>query len=69
MTNDIASRLTELETRFAHQERLSEDLSAVVAEQARTIDLLVRHVGAMADRMRDLGAGGAQQDDKPPPHY
>lgn len=65
---DVERRLTELEMRFAHQERLAEDLSSIVAEQARAIDLLMRHSRELARRVRDM-SGGSSQDDRPPPHY
>lgn len=64
-------RFTELETRLAHHERMGEELSAVVFEQGRTIDLLTAQVRRLRDRLGMLEAGGERspQDDKPPPHY
>jgi SlyX protein len=71
MDDAIETRLTELETRLAHHERMSEELSAVVFEQGRTIDLLTAQVRRLRDRLASQGAGGAPppQDDRPPPHY
>jgi SlyX protein len=64
-------RLVELESRLAHHERMAEELSAVVAEQGRTIELLTRQVRRLTDRLLDAEAGWQRspQDDKPPPHY
>ncbi len=67
----LEARLVELESRLVHHERMAEELSAVIADQGRTIDLLTFHLRRLADRMREAEAGweGSPQDDKPPPHY
>ncbi|MCR6632530.1 MAG: SlyX family protein [Magnetospirillum sp.] len=64
-------RLVELEARMAHHERMAEELSSVIAEQGRTIDLLGERVRRLIERVRELEAGWdrSPQDDKPPPHY
>jgi SlyX protein len=71
MDDAVESRLTELEMRIAHHERMAEDLSSVILEQGRTIDLLNERVRRLIGRMRELEAGWdrSPQDDKPPPHY
>lgn len=68
MTHD---RLTELEARLAHFERLAEDLSSVVHEQGKAIDHLTLHVRRLKERLGELEAGWepSPQDEKPPPHY
>ncbi len=70
-SDDMQERLTALETRLAHHERMAEDLSDVIAEQQRTIDLLTAQLRRLTERMRDMAAGwsSSPQDDKPPPHY
>lgn len=67
----LEQRLVELEIRIAHHERMTEELSSVIAEQGRTIDLLTERVRRMTGRVRELEAGWdrSPQDDKPPPHY
>jgi len=64
-------RLTELETRLAHHERMAEELSSVMFEQGRTIDLLTLQVRRLRERVAELEAGPqrAPQDEAPPPHY
>jgi len=64
-------RLDELETRLAHFERMGDDLSSVIADQGRTIDILTRQVRHLLERLSvvEAGGGGAIADDKPPPHY
>jgi SlyX protein len=67
----IDSRLIDLEARIAHHERMAEELSAVMFEQGRTIDLLTAQVRRLRERLAELEAGPARspQDDRPPPHY
>jgi SlyX protein len=67
----LEARLVELESRLAHHERMAEDLSAVIADQGRTIDLLTFQIRRLTDRVREAEAGWdrSPQDDKPPPHY
>ena len=71
MTEDPQSRLTDLETRLAHHERMAEDMSAVITEQGQAIDGLTLQVRRLTDRIAELEAGGAGSppDDQPPPHY
>ena len=71
MDEELAARLHDMEARLAHFERLSEDLSDIVAGQGREIDRLKKQVSALSSRVLDLQqdwrSGAA--DDKPPPHY
>ena len=55
---DPDARITELEIALAHQERLAEDLSDVVREQADRLALLERRLAAIAERVAALEAGG-----------
>lgn len=71
MDDQVAQRLIELETRIAYHERMAEDLSSVIADQGRTIDLLTQRVQRLIGRLREVESGydRSPQDDKPPPHY
>lgn len=71
MDETLERRLIELESRVAHHERMAEDLSSVIADQGRTIDMLNERVRRLIGRLRELEAGWERspQDDKPPPHY
>lgn len=71
MDADAESRLTELETRLAHHERMAEEMSAVLFEQGRTIDLLTAQTRRLRDRVAELESSmpRASQDEPPPPHY
>ncbi|MEO0944765.1 MAG: SlyX family protein [Pseudomonadota bacterium] len=62
----------ELEERLAHLERLTEELSGVVAKQASEIDRLVARVALLIEREAGReaeGSGGIVLGDERPPHY
>lgn len=62
----------ELEERLAHLERLTEELSGVVAKQASEIDRLVARVALLMEREAGReaeGGGGIVLGDERPPHY
>jgi len=67
----LERRLTDLESRVAHHERMAEDMSDVIFQQGQTIDRLTLQLRRMRDRLADVEAGGGRspQDDRPPPHY
>ena len=62
----VSARLTELELKYMRLERTVEELSAVVAEQQKTIDALVKELGAATARLRDMGHEAPAEK---PPHY
>lgn len=68
---DTEQRLIALETRLTHHERMAEELSDVLVEQQRAIELLSAQVKRLTARMREMAAGwsSSPQDDRPPPHY
>ncbi len=68
---DQDARVTQLETAIAHQERLSEELSDVVREQADRLAALERRIAAVLDRLAALEAGGPAEPppDTRPPHW
>ena len=63
---------TKLEERLAHLERLAEELSEVIAGQARELDRIAARVEMLlrreAEREAD-GSGGIVLGDERPPHY
>ena len=72
MSDSHEDRIVELERRLALHERMAEELSAVVAEQARTIDALTARLRGMTGRLQAVEEATwerSPQDDKPPPHY
>lgn len=72
MTEPLEPRIVELERRLALHERMAEELSGVVAEQAKTIDALTLRVRKLLERLQTVEAVAwdrSPQDDNPPPHY
>ncbi len=63
--------MTEIEERLAHLIRQSDELSDVVAEQARRIEALEKRVDLLIDRERDREAerGGIYLGAERPPHW
>jgi SlyX protein len=64
--SDLESRIVDLELRFMKMERFAEELSRVVAEQGRTIDLLVSEGKELRTQ---VFASGQSIGDERPPHY
>jgi len=60
-----------LEERIAHLTRSVDDLSDVVARQAREIERLSRRVGLLMEReaAREAEGGGVPLADQRPPHW
>lgn len=70
MTEDLERRLIEVEQRLSFSERMAEDLSGVVAEQARLIDVLDRKLAELRKRFEETATWQpSPQDERPPPHY
>jgi SlyX protein len=72
MSNSLEDRIVELERRLALHERMADELSTVVADQARTIDLMSARLRSLTGRVQvveDAAWERSPQDDKPPPHY
>ncbi|NND19457.1 MAG: SlyX family protein [Silicimonas sp.] len=61
-----------IEERLAHLERLTDDLSEVVARQTGEIEVLTRRVRMLMEReaaREGDGGGGVVLGDERPPHY
>lgn len=68
---ETEDRLASLEIAFTHQERVVEELHAVILDQATRLDRLERQAEMLAKRLivaeEALPAPGS--DDRPPPHW
>ena len=65
-------RIIELEIQTTHLSQTVEELSEVVARQAREIDDLTRHVRMLLGRLAEQdpdGDGGATFGDRKPPRW
>lgn len=65
---DLEQRVTELEITLAHQNRLLEDLNAVLYERSETIDALVGDVQRLKEQLAQLLRELPLENAKPP-HY
>ncbi|RMF42941.1 MAG: SlyX family protein [Deltaproteobacteria bacterium] len=52
--NELEQRLTDLEIRFTHQQRLIEELSDVIAADGRQIDELRKEIGLLRQMLQRL---------------
>ena len=71
MEENLQDRITDLESRLAHHERMAEELSSELYRQSQLIDRLMNHVRMLRDRMIEVESGPnrSPQDERPPPHY
>jgi uncharacterized coiled-coil protein SlyX len=65
------SRLTDLESTLVFQERIIQDLSDVICEQRKEIDVLKTEVKKLAERFEQDALPGTEGAAAPetPPHY
>jgi len=70
-TDSLTQRLLDIEHRLAHSERMSEDLSAIVAKQAAEIGMLHQKIALLTQRLKESAAqwDPSPRDSEPPPHY
>ncbi|WP_162006793.1 SlyX family protein [Roseimaritima sediminicola] len=69
---DASERLTEIEIQLTHQQRFTEQLNEVIAEQYRMIEALERKVVGLETQVRRLRDTPPEQTDladEKPPHY
>ena len=59
-------RLTALEERLMHQDRLLEELNEIVTSQQAQIEKLTREITRLEQQ---LAQGRGEDVDEPPPHY
>ncbi|CEA02282.1 protein slyX [Pseudomonas saudimassiliensis] len=71
MSEQLITRMDELETRLAFQDDTIQALNDVVSRQQLELEKLQRALELLARRQADLAASmpGDAEDDQPPPHY
>ena len=67
----FAARLDRLETSFAHQDRIIEDLNLTITAQWQAIEALKRQIRRLSEQLAEAqsGAGSEPSREPPPPHY
>lgn len=71
MSDDLATRINQLEEALAHHEVLVHDLSDEMAKQWQTIEAMARRIKELEEKIASqIPAGEAPQSgEPPPPHY
>lgn len=66
----MEERILDMETKMAYQENTIKELSDIIYEQQKKIDLLEEKIGILVDQFKAFAdsSGGGIRDDKPP-HY
>jgi SlyX protein len=67
--SDLATRLEDLEVRFAFQEDQIRQLDEVIQEQADHIARLEKALGALREQYGELSGDEAPPEEQVPPHY
>ena len=66
----MEERMLDMETKMAYQENTIKELSDIIYEQQKKIDLLEEKIGFLIDQFKGIAdsSGGEIRNDKPP-HY
>lgn len=67
----METRLTELESRYMHQERTIQELNEAVFRQEQIIDRLEREVRELREQLTLIlpSLNRSTAEEEPPPHY
>lgn len=68
-SRDHSTRLDVLEAHCAHQDKLINELSDVIAAQWRKIDALERQITRLREAFQTMGEPRGHAPEPPPPHY
>lgn len=66
--SDVATRIDDLETRVAHQEKTISDLNDVITAQWRKMEALEFQLRRLGEEMQTMDGGESSVNQKPP-HY
>ncbi|WP_319411121.1 SlyX family protein [uncultured Cohaesibacter sp.] len=69
MTQELESRVVDLEIQITHQANTIEDLSQMVSRQWDIIDRLTRQVTMLQDTLVELEENMPPPSNEKPPHY
>jgi uncharacterized coiled-coil protein SlyX len=69
MNDEVAERLTRLESNLAHLEHLTDDLNGVVVEQGRQIEQLKKQLQRQSQTIETIELERIRATNPKPPHY
>lgn len=68
----MRDEIVSLETRYAYQEKMIDELNKIVYRQQMQIDFMMKHFPDILEKIQGLEGGQNvqdAQDEAPPPHY
>lgn len=71
MNDTLIKRINELETQFAHHQRMTEDLSIIINKQGMDVDNLNQKLNNLIDQFKVFENTNLSPlaEDQVPPHY
>ena len=69
MNDEVAERLTRLESAIAHLEHLTEQLNEVVTDQRRQLDQLRKKLELQSQSLESIELERIRSTNPKPPHY
>ena len=69
MNDEVAERLTRLESTLAHLEYLTEELNGVVIEQGRQLEQLRKQLRVQSQTLETIELERLKSTNPKPPHY
>ena len=69
MNDEVAERLTRLESTMAHLEHLTEQLNEIVVDQARQLDQLKKILQRQSQSLETIELERIRSTNPKPPHY
>jgi SlyX protein len=69
MNDEVAERLTRLESAIAHLERLTEQLNEVIIDQRRQLDHLKKKLDLQGQSLETIELERIRSTNPKPPHY
>ncbi len=67
--SELEQRIEQLESASSFQDKLQSELSAVVAEQQRVLDLITPHLRKLSQQVEQMQEANAKPTSEKPPHY
>lgn len=67
----LENRITELESRFAFQESMIQDLNDVIVKQQKKLDEMALSLQVVKDQLESIMPAlvAPESEESPPPHY
>jgi SlyX protein len=67
--SELSERIDRLEARLMFQDETIETLNQTITAQWREIDILMRQVASLSERLKEAEVNAPAPSNEPPPHY